>query len=144
MRRALNRQKRRFPARAVRYHADFGLGSFIGVDGAEHTPRGIWGHVQVNDVTLSVGDHEFEALGFEDCCDGHAELEIHLPCDALHSAWRIVVTGGTACLTCADDVATDDTCASDTDSAANCGEVGIGLGRSVALYHRSSTSYQMR
>jgi hypothetical protein len=23
----------------------------------------------------------FEALGFEDCCDGHAELEAHLPCD---------------------------------------------------------------
>lgn len=54
-------------------HADYGIGSFIGVDGAEHTPGNLWGHVQANDINLREGDHEFEALGFEDCCDGHAE-----------------------------------------------------------------------
>ena len=31
---------------------------------------------------LAVGEHEWEVLGFEDCCDGHAELEVHLPCEA--------------------------------------------------------------
>ena len=29
--------------------------------------------------TIVVGEHEFEALGFEGCCDGHSELEVHLP-----------------------------------------------------------------
>ena len=71
-------------------HADYGLGSFIGVDGAEHTPGNTWGHLQTDPVMLTAGDHEFEALGFEDCCDGHAELEVHLPCDRTTSPWRIV------------------------------------------------------
>jgi hypothetical protein len=30
---------------------------------------------------LYQGEHEWEVLGFEDCCDGHAELEVHLPCE---------------------------------------------------------------
>ena len=46
------------------------------------------------------GDHEFEALGFEDCCDGFAHLEVHLPCDAAPSPWRIVSSGETDCLLC--------------------------------------------
>jgi hypothetical protein len=36
------------------------------------------------DVLSSVGARaaaRFEALGFEDCCDGHSALEVHLPCD---------------------------------------------------------------
>jgi hypothetical protein len=84
-----------------RYHADFGAGSFIGVDGAEHTPGNLWGHVQVSDVSLAVGDHEFEALGFENCCDGHSELEVHLPCDAAADGWRVVTTGAQMCMSCA-------------------------------------------
>ena len=63
-----------------RMHADYGLGSFIGVDGAEHTPGNTWGHLQTDPVMLTAGDHEFEALGFEDCCDGHAELEVAVVC----------------------------------------------------------------
>ena len=57
-----------------RMHADYGLGSFIGVDGAEHTPGNVWGHLQLQPTTMTAGDHEFEALGFEDCCDGHSEV----------------------------------------------------------------------
>ena len=56
-------------------------GSFIGIDGAEHTPGNLWGHIQASDISLREGNHEFETLGFEDCCDGHAELEVHFPCD---------------------------------------------------------------
>ena len=80
-----------------RIHADYGLGAFIGVDGAEHTPGNTWGHMQSDPVQMVVGDHEFEALGFEDCCDGFAHLEVHLPCDAAPSPWRIVSSGETDC-----------------------------------------------
>ena len=83
-----------------RMHADYGLGSFIGVDGAEHTPGNVWGHLQLQPSTLTAGDHEFESLGFEDCCDGAAELEVHLPCDAMASPWRIVSSGASDCLAC--------------------------------------------
>ena len=38
-------------------------GSFIGVDGAEHTTGDIWGHVLMNAMALTPGNHEFEALG---------------------------------------------------------------------------------
>eukprot|EP01046_Picozoa_sp_COSAG06_P032489 COSAG06_NODE_3250_length_5615_cov_15.071972_3_plen_672_part_00 len=81
-----------------RYHADFGSGAFIGVDGAEHTPGNTWGHLTLSNQALTLGDHEFEALGFEDCCDGHSELEVHLPGDHCHSVWRVVVSGETQCL----------------------------------------------
>jgi len=83
-----------------RMHADYGLGSFIGVDGAEHTPGNTWGHLQMAPATLTSGDHEFESLGFEDCCDGHSELEVHLPCDQLASPWRLVVAGPSDCMVC--------------------------------------------
>ena len=83
-----------------RIHADYGLGSFIGVDGAEHTPGNTWGHLQLAPTTLTAGDHEFESLGFEDCCDGHSELEVHLPCDTTGDTWRLVVAGPSDCLIC--------------------------------------------
>jgi hypothetical protein len=47
-----------------------------------------------------MGDHEFESLGFEDCCDGYSQLEVHLPCDASASPWRIVSSGQSDCLVC--------------------------------------------
>ena len=83
-----------------RLHADYGLGSFIGVDGAEHTPGNTWGHLQMTPAVLVGGDHEFESLGFEDCCDGHSELEVHLPCDQVASTWRLVVSGPSDCMVC--------------------------------------------
>ena len=52
-----------------RMHADFGRGGYIGVDGATFTGGNIYSHVQTGPVSLSAGEHEFEALGFEDCCD---------------------------------------------------------------------------
>eukprot|EP01051_Picozoa_sp_SAG22_P000021 SAG22_NODE_1_length_62449_cov_158.689270_21_plen_493_part_00 len=93
-----------------RMHADYGNGAFIGIDGAEHTPGNTWGHLMLtqdgsDQIQLTVGNHEFEALGFEDCCDGHAELEVHLPCDTANvdTAWRTVVAGASRCLNCNDE-----------------------------------------
>lgn len=108
-----------------RYHADFGSGSFIGVDGAEHTPGNLWGHVAVTDVSLTFGDHEFEALGFEDCCDGHSELEVHLPCDTDADPWRVVKTGDDPCLSC--DTPAGRECTAQTESASICGSIGSGM-----------------
>ena len=51
----------------------------MGVDGAEYTPGDLWGHANIDATTLAAGQHEFDVLGFEPCCDGHAELEVHLP-----------------------------------------------------------------
>jgi hypothetical protein len=51
-------------------------------------------------IQLTAGSHEFESLGFEDCCDGHAELEVHLPCDTSVDPWRVVVAGEAECLRC--------------------------------------------
>eukprot|EP01052_Picozoa_sp_SAG31_P012837 SAG31_NODE_760_length_12279_cov_2.439655_1_plen_241_part_00 len=85
-----------------RMHVDYGMGSFIGIDGAEHTPGNTWGHVQSDALQLAAGNHEFEALGFEDCCDGHAELEVHLVCDQVGGPWRIVKAGDTPCLQCSE------------------------------------------
>jgi hypothetical protein len=63
-------------------------------------------------------------LGFENCCDGHAELEIHLPCDGKDSAWRVVTSGtDSECMKCSDsDVPA--TCSSTEISAACCGNSG--------------------
>ena len=104
-----------------RMHADFGLGSFLGVDGATHTPGNIYGHITMDPLALTVGDHEFEALGFEDCCDAHQELEVHLPCDNDASAWRIVTAGETDCLKCSAGAAAP-TCSSQTASAGDCAD----------------------
>ena len=113
-----------------RMHADYGLGSFIGVDGAEHTPGNTWGHLQTDPVMLTAGDHEFESLGFEDCCDGHAELELHLPCDRANSAWRLVQAGDTQCLSCSGVPASS--CTAQTSSAGTCGVTGGMTGASTA------------
>jgi hypothetical protein len=78
-----------------RFHADHGLGGYTGIDGVAHTAGDIWGHVHISDVQISVGDHYFEGLGFEGCCDGHSELEIHLPPDGEGDPWRLVVAGPT-------------------------------------------------
>ena len=50
---------------SFRMHADYGAGSFMGVDGAEYTPGDIWGHVNVDAAALTAGNHEFDVLGFE-------------------------------------------------------------------------------
>ena len=105
-----------------RMHADYGLGSFMGVDGAEFTPGNTWGHVNVDASALTAGTHEFDVLGFEDCCDGHAEMEIHLPCDSEADPWRIVVSGESECLQC--DGQLDSSCSADTESAGCCGASG--------------------
>ena len=97
-------------------HADFGLGSFMGVDGATHSPGNVYGHIAMDPTSLTVGDHEFEVLGFEDCCDGHQELEVHLPCDSDASVWRVVTAGESDCLKCSAG-ATATTCSSQTSSA---------------------------
>ena len=102
-----------------RMHADYGLGSFIGVDGATNTPGNLYGHIVLPAAALSVGDHEFEALGFEDCCDAHQELELHLPCDTDASAYRLVTSGETDCLKCSVPVAAA-TCSSQESSAGDC------------------------
>ena len=109
-------------------HADYGMGSFIGVDGAEHTPGNLWGHVQANNVNLDQGNHEFEALGFEDCCDGHAELEVHFPCDRPSSVWRTVHAGSSdwmsrTCLSIVRCPAPAE-CGPDAGSAGVCGSSG--------------------
>ena len=74
-------------------------------------------------ASLSVGMHEFDVLGFEDCCDGHAELEVHLPCDDVDSSWRLVVKGQTDCLVCGSSSLAAE-CSVDTESAGCCGASG--------------------
>ena len=45
---------------------DYGLGSFVGVDGTPlHTPGNLWGHLAISDLRLTAGDHSFETLGME-------------------------------------------------------------------------------
>ena len=62
---------------------------------------------------------------FEDCCDGHSELEIHLACDSVSDPWRVVVSGETPCLQCNPEVAPPDgQCMIDSASAAQCGQIG--------------------
>ena len=79
-----------------RFHADYGYGGFLGVDGVTHSAGDIWGHVFAEDVQLSEGDHYWEALGFEGCCDGHSELEVHLPNDQVADPWRPIISGASA------------------------------------------------
>ena len=118
-----------------RYHMDMGLGSFMGVDGPEYRPGDTWGHVETAGDILVVGEHEWEVLGFENCCDGHAELEVHIPCDRAASPWRIVAHGETPCLSCAlqDPMAegpvidgVQRSCASENEAAAVCRQEGNG------------------
>ena len=101
-----------------RYHMDMGLGSFMGVDGPEWRPGNAWGHLETEGTVMSVGEHEWEVLDFEDCCDGHAELEVHIPCDTLGSPWRTIVSGVSPCMSC--DAAIEASCSMDTTPAAVC------------------------
>ena len=39
---------------SFRMHADYGLGSFIGVDGSSYTPGNIYGHISVDGTALTV------------------------------------------------------------------------------------------
>ena len=108
-----------------RIHADYGSGSFMGVDGAEYTPGDLWGHALVDATSLTAGVHEFDVLGFEPCCDGHAEMELHLPCDGPNDAWRTVVKGASECMACDDELEqAPASCSMDTDSAGCCGSSG--------------------
>ena len=101
-----------------RMHADYGMGSFIGVDGAEFSPGNTWGHVQLDPVSLTPGDHEFESLGFEDSGDHHSELEVHLPCDKYADPWRVVVAGKSACMQC--KIKSAASCSANTVSDGTC------------------------
>ena len=44
-----------------RMHADYGLGGYVGVDGASFTDA-TWGHVELDPVSLTSGEHDFESL----------------------------------------------------------------------------------
>ena len=81
-----------------RFHADYGYGGFLGVDGVSHSAGDIWGHVFANDVAIGEGDHYWEALGFEGCCDGHSEIEVHLPADNVADPWRAITSGASDAL----------------------------------------------
>ena len=114
---------------------DMGLGSFMGVDGPEFRPGDAYGHVETAGTSLMIGEHEWEVLGFEACCDGHAELEVHVPCDTIASPWRMVSHGDSPCLSCAlTDPATEGpiidgvqrSCSSENTAAACCRQVGHG------------------
>ena len=63
-------------------------------------PDDVWGHIELAAQSLAGGEHEFEYLGFEDCCDGGGGLEVHLPCDGTGSPWRVVTKGQSDCLSC--------------------------------------------
>ena len=77
-------------------------------------------------AVLTAGDHEYETLGFEDCCDGHSEVEIQLIHDqsTQDGVWRVVVSGETPCLEGDIPLADHPECMIDTDSAAQCGAIG--------------------
>ncbi len=123
-------------AYTFRMHADYGLGSYFGVDGYMapswvSTSATAWssGHVhyyecRFDEVPLRemnmIGDHEFEWLGFEDCCDGHASLEVQLPCDRATGDWRIVVAGESTCMDCNAQEATLASCSLQTCADFDC------------------------
>jgi hypothetical protein len=90
-----------------RFHTDYGRGGFIGVNddaqlsntqasSASGSATDIWGHVEVNDIPLTAGDHVFEGLGFEGCCDGAQEMDVRLPTG---TDWIRVTTGASDGLT---------------------------------------------
>ena len=83
-----------------RFHADYGMGGYAGIDGmvdgtSDQFAGDIWGHLMFSDMALENGNHYFEGVGFENCCDGHAELEVHLPSDMTTDPWRTVNSGPT-------------------------------------------------
>jgi hypothetical protein len=79
-----------------RVHAKFGRGSFMGINGVQASRETDGNHIRFGPQHFDKGDHEVEVLGFEDCCDSHVELEVHLPCDGPldeDAIWRIVQSG---------------------------------------------------
>ena len=63
-----------------RMHADWGAGGgFVCFDATcEHHAGDVWGHIYFQRPLLQ-GRTKVKMLGFEGCCDGHAELEFMLP-----------------------------------------------------------------
>ena len=45
---------------SFRLHADYGTGSFVGVDGAEFTPGDNYGLMQPKPQKREIDEHEFE------------------------------------------------------------------------------------
>ena len=109
-----------------RFHVDYGLGGFIGIDGTDHHAGDIWGHVLFEDITLVAGEHYFESLGFEGCCDGHSELEVHIPCDLRTDPWRTVVTGPSASMVSSATPGENCTETYIDDGRIQCGETKLG------------------
>ena len=107
-----------------RMHADYGNGGFIGIDGTSYHPGDVFGHVLFDDVYLAEGEHYFESLGFDGCCDGRSELEVHLPCDRRSDPWRLVVSGESSSLSARDR---GDNCTADQRL-----EGSIGCGQTVS------------
>eukprot|EP01046_Picozoa_sp_COSAG06_P013118 COSAG06_NODE_786_length_12305_cov_9.158774_4_plen_967_part_01 len=65
-----------------RFHTDDGRGVFIGINDdvrRNHRTENIWGYVYMNDLLFHAGTYTFEALGFEDCCDGFSSMDVRLP-----------------------------------------------------------------
>lgn len=66
-----------------RLHVDWGGSGFTCIDNeCDLHPGDVWGHVffaAESTASESGTSHQIKMLGFEDCCDGHAELEVALP-----------------------------------------------------------------
>jgi hypothetical protein len=80
----------------------------------KHTASGD-GHIRFGPRTFDRGDHEIEVLGFEDCCDSHFEIEVHLPCDGPiddNAVWRILKAGEDRCMQCGEESLKDLECLS--------------------------------
>ena len=85
-----------------RMHADWGFGGFtcFGAEGSTKTNDqctyhggDIWGHIYFSETISQIGSYEWEAVGFEGCCDGWQKLEVSLPnsCGA-GSGWQLVAS----------------------------------------------------
>ena len=116
-----------------RFHVDYGLGGYIGIDGTDHHAGDIWGHVLFEDSAMSAGDHYFESLGFEGCCDFGSELEVHIPCDLRSDPWRLVVSGPSASMV--SPAASGENCTETyiNDGRIQCGETKVGSTSGYAI-----------
>jgi hypothetical protein len=79
----------------------------MGIDGVQANRATDDTHIRFGPQHFDKGDHEVEVLGFEDCCDSHVEIEVHLPCDGPldeDSVWRIVQSGANQCMVCGEDL----------------------------------------
>ena len=89
-----------------RFHTDWGWGGFTCFGAAGSTksdaqctyhPGDIWGHIFFTETIAQTGSYEWEAVGFEGCCDGWQKLEISLPstCDGFGTGWHLVSSAAT-------------------------------------------------